>query len=148
MGHAGKCEATSEVAGAGFLRPLELPAFEPRLAPELDREQGQAGANVVVESDGDTSWLVRGSALTAEGPAGSNPAHSQPTDADLYAAWYARQLAERPEGHAAHRRIRSLTKLWATCIECHDAKVRKLQASNDVHVQQKANEMAERRGIK
>ena len=75
---------------------------------------------------------------------GSNPAHSQ----DLYAAWYARQLAERPEGHAAHRRIRSLTRLWATCVECHDAKVRKLQASEDVHVRQKANVMAERRGIK
>ena len=75
---------------------------------------------------------------------GSNPAHSQ----DLYAAWYERQLAERPEGHAAHKRIRSLTKLWATCVECHDAKVRKLQASKDVHVREKANVMAARRGIK
>ena len=80
---------------------------------------------------------------------GATAHHRSPsTDDDLYAAWYARQLKERPEGHAAHRRIRSLTRLWATCQSCFEAKVRKLQASNDVHVRQKANEMAERRGIK
>ena len=66
----------------------------------------------------------------------------------LYAAWYERQLAERPEGHAAHKRIRSLTKLWATCVECHDAKVKKLQTSTDVHIRERANVMAARRGIK
>ena len=66
----------------------------------------------------------------------------------LYAAWYERQLAERPEGHAAHKRIRSLTRLWATCVECHDAKVRRLQASKNVHVREKANVMAARRGVK
>ena len=82
------------------------------------------------------------------GPVLAESGRPAANDADLYAAWYARQLKERPEGHAAHRRIRSLTRLWATCQSCFEAKVRKLQASNDVHVRQKANEMEERRGIK
>ena len=106
------------------------------------RDTGQSAGN---------ERLGYGALLPVKGPdaraAGDVLAESI-TESDLYAAWYARQIAERPEGHAAHRRIRSLTKLWATCIECHDAKVRKLQASNDVHVRQKANEMAERRGVK
>ena len=102
--------------------------------------RGPSGRSGVLDREG-ADTRPAGPVLAESGRPAAN-------DADLYAAWYARQIAERPEGHAAHKRIRSLTRLWAVCLECHDAKVRKLQASPDVHVRQKANEMAARRGIR
>ena len=76
--------------------------------------------------------------------------HYQPpagaSDAELYAAKYERERL--PTGHAAHMQLTDLTELWATCEECHAKKVRRLQSNPDVHVRDKANVMAERRGVK
>jgi len=63
-----------------------------------------------------------------------------------YEDYYRRN--RQPEGHAAHRKLRNLTKLWATCQECHDKKVRRLMASKDVHTRRTAAQVAERRGVK
>ena len=76
--------------------------------------------------------------------------HYQPpagaSDAELYAAKYDRERL--PTGHAAHMQLTNLTELWATCEKCHAKKVRRLQLNRDVHVRDKANVIAERRGVK
>ena len=68
----------------------------------------------------------------AAGPVLAESGGSSPTDGDLYAAWYERQIAERPEGHAAHRK-RSVQWLMhpSHCPECGTKKIRWMAAQSE-----------------
>ena len=68
----------------------------------------------------------------------------------LYAAWYERQLAERPEGHAAHKK-RSVQWLMhpSHCPECGTKKIRYMAAQpEESHIGRNGRRLAETYGVK
>lgn len=108
----------------------ELPAPEPQLVPEMDRERCQTGASVVGESDGDTSWLVRGSALTAEGPARSNRARRLPDNPEFWqslAVEYDAAHKDNPLPAEHDHKRRSNAWLWVNCADgsCLERRLRR-----------------------
>lgn len=54
------------------------------------------------------------------------------------------ELDDETGGHRAHRRLRKVETLMATCRECGEARIRSLAKNPSIHIQYVAEQLADR----